>query len=286
MSSTSATLEPFTFTQEFLEKYTFVMGNISGCWDQIETTLGKDTLTKAIRNGDAPNNAEMAWSPLTFTTGNCKINTIKTFDRNASGLSGMMVWANTNIDVYVTQGTDNFIFPKGTPISLKLSHYDGQSVVGTVIFCIDHIRYVRKFFPITSKQMKTHNFTLENIRGDMSNIRKILGDETLSKATKNDAQPNSVGMTWTPATFTISNLEVDYREFHARDDFYGETGLNCAGNTNIDIKVSSSDGKTHFVFPKGSNVCLSLSKQRNELPENAVGTVTFDIKDIQLLGES
>jgi negative regulator of sigma E activity len=282
MSSTSATLEPFTFTQEFLEKYTFVMGNISGGWDQIETTLGKDTLTKAIRNGDAPNNTEMTWSPLTFTTGNCKINTIKTFDRDASGLSGMMVWANTNIDVYVTQGTDNFIFPKGTPISLKLSHYDGESVVGTVIFWIDYIRYVKKFFPITSKQMKTHNFTLGNIRGNMSNIRKILGDETLSKATKNDAQPNSVGMTWTPATFTVSNLEVDnyYQEFH------GETGLNCAGDTNIDINVSSSDGKTHFVFPKGTRVCLSLSKEKYELPENAVGTVTFDIDDIQLLGES
>lgn len=148
---------------------------------------------------------------------------------------------------------------------------------------INFMPVIRNLHTITSNQMKSHNFTLGNIRGNMSDIRRILGDETLSKAMKNDDQPNSVGMTWAPQTFTISNLEVDYQEFHARNDFYGETGLNCAGNTNIDIKVSSSDGKTHYVFPKGSIVCLSLSKERNELPENVVGIVTFDIADIKLL---
>jgi hypothetical protein len=143
MSNTLATEESFTFTTDYLKDYTFTMGNISGNWDHIETTLGKEILSKAIENGDVPNNVEMTWSPPTFTAKNVEINKTQIFDRDSTGLSGMMVFANTNIDVHVSKGDKNFVFPKGTPVVLRLLHNDIESVVGIVIFCIDNI-FIKK----------------------------------------------------------------------------------------------------------------------------------------------
>jgi hypothetical protein len=280
MPITSAIEEPFTFTTDYMKNYTFTMGNIAGNSTKMEEILGEDTRNKAEKNDSQPNNVEMSWTPATFTAENLEPNyKTEIFKRDGTGLTGMLVWAKTSIDVYLSNGYQYFIFPRGTPVVLKLQKYDEKPVVGMVIFQVDNIRIPEIFFPITSQQMQSHNFTLGNIRGNMTDIEKILGVDTLDKALKSDGQPNSVGMSWTPATFTVSNLH-DYYQFHVRDDFYGETGLNYTGKTNIEIKVSSLDGKKNFVFPEGTDVCLSLTKKKDELSQNAVGTVTFDICDI------
>lgn len=284
MPITSAIEEPFTFTTDYMKNYTFTMGNIAGCASKIEEILGEDTLGKAQKNDAQSNNVEMSWTPATFTAENLEPGyKTEIFERDPTGLVGMLVWAKTSIDVHLSNGHKEFFFPRGTPVVLKLQKSDEKPVVGMVIFEVENIRIFQKFLTITSQQMKSHIFTLGNIRGNITTIREILGDETLVKAQKNDGQPNSVEMSWTPATFTVSDLHPDYIFFKTTGDFWCDTGLNCAGKTNIEIKVSSSDGKKNYVFPKGSCVFLSLTKKKGELPETAVGTVIFDIADIEII---